>query len=348
VCPGPNPCFTRAQIEGLKKVYEGPKNSAGVQLGPQQVFGAEVFAPTTGWNGILYLPVGGDARSANWWKQNAFRPPEPNFDWRLFNFDTDPPRMAESAALRDAIETNLSQLKARGGKMIQYHGWNDTTAPPLMATNYYEGVLQFMGQAATKSFYKLYMVPGMGHCGGLTGCYSSSDANFWFLPLVDWVEKGIEPGALIGKRLGISPYTSPYFNPRTRPLCPYPKVARYLGTGSIDDAANFICAEIIPAANVRIIPARVSLSHTRKFAAVVRLPDGYKARDLEISAVVCEGAPAVKVNATGQTGIAWFNMEDVINPITPGDEVTFRVNVIANYNGQTIAFEGSDTVKVTE
>jgi hypothetical protein len=184
------------------------------------------------------------------------------------------------------------------------------------------------------------MVPGMGHCGGgVTGNTSTID---WLTPLVDWVENGITPGTLIGSGKDASG------NPRTRPICSYPEVARYLGTGSIDDAANFTCAEIIPAATIRIIPARVSLSHTRKFAAVVRLPDGYKARDLEISAMVCEGAPAVKVNATGQTGIAWFNMEDVINPITPGDEVTFRVNVIANYNGQTIAFEGSDTVKVTE
>jgi hypothetical protein len=81
---------------------------------------------------------------------------------------------------------------------------------------------------------------------------------------------------------------------------------------------------------------------------LVRLPDGYRARDLEIRAVVCEGAPAVRVNAIGQTGIAWFNMEDLINPITPGEEVTFRVSVIAQYNGQTVAFEGSDTVKVME
>jgi feruloyl esterase len=115
-----------------------------------------------------------------------------------------------------------------------YFGWADPALNPLMGIDYYEGVQNRFG-ASTAEFFKLYMVPGMLHCRGGSGP-SVFDG---FTPLVDWVEKGKAPAELIASQ-------SPGAPPRTRPLCQYPEVARYKGTGSIDDAANFACRAPTP------------------------------------------------------------------------------------------------------
>lgn len=153
----------------------------------------------------------------------------PTYNWMDFDFDVDPQKIIYSSIL-DADSPDLSAFKALGGKIIQYHGWADTALTPLMSTRYYEQVLDFMGKRSTKSFYKLYMVPGMFHCAGGVGC----DNVDWFTPLVNWVEKGKAPRALIGANIE---------GDRTRPLCPYPKVAKYKGRGDINDADNFFCVD---------------------------------------------------------------------------------------------------------
>ena len=357
-------CFTLAQRQALKKIYEGPKNSAGKLLYVGLPLSSEYLTNPTNPTSSGFGAALTGCPSCDVVRYLFFDPPKaPTWDFKTFNWNTDP-QVIVTKTLTDAngntylfgdvvdpvtfdanVSPNMGGLgpfKDWGGKLIQFHGWGDSTISAFTSTNFFESVLESMGNAETKSFYKLYMVPGMGHCGGGVGCFNG-DMGLWASAIVNWVENDVEPHELIGKR-----NSTTYLTARTRPMCPYPQVARYLGIGSIDDAANFTCAEIIPAANVRIIPVSVNLSRTRKFAALVRLPDGYNARDLEISAVVCEGAPAARVNAIGQTGIAWFDLGDVINPITPGEEVTFSISVIAQYNGQTIAFEGSDTVKVTE
>ena len=348
-CPGDvdgADCWTTDQRTAIKMLYQGPRTSSGdpVTVGgvtiPGLPFGSEVCTnptnpATTLWTSYTTSAV---IVALNSLKYIILR--DPTWDPANFNFDTDPWIIMSrpEVSWQKADYPYLSGMKALGHKIIH---WESTASySPVNFYSYYQSVLDYMGgEKAIKDFYKAYLVPGSGHCGGGVGA-STVD---WLTPLVDWVEKGIEPGALLGTRAQTA-----YLTARTRPICPYPEVAKYLGTGSIDDAANFTCAEIIPAASVRIIPARVNLGRTRTFAALVRLPDGYNARDLEINAVVCEGAPATRVNAIGQTGIAWFNMEDLINPITPGEEVTFRVSVIAQYNGKTVAFDGSDTIRVTE
>ena len=88
----------------------------------------------------------------------------------------------------------LEPLRARGGKVIQYHGLGDVMSPT--SSMFYDTLVKTMGYEKTQSFYKLYLVPGMGHCGGGIGCYDRN-TNLWFLPLVDWVEKGIEPKLLL-------------------------------------------------------------------------------------------------------------------------------------------------------
>ncbi len=233
-------CFTAAQLEALTKIYGGAKNSAGKQLFPGQIPGAEISAPSgqartlkSGWEGYI---VGADElplpRAESSLKFMLLDPsPAPEWSYKSFNFDTDPARIAANAHKINATNPDLSALKRRGGKIIHYHGWADTAVIPQLSTQYYESVVEKMGGKETREFYKLYMVPGMFHCSGGVGC-STVD---WVTPLVDWVEKGAAPQTLVGSRMEGGE------TKRTRPICPYPEVARYKGTGSVDEAGNFTC-----------------------------------------------------------------------------------------------------------
>ena len=105
-----------------------------------------------------------------------------------------------------------------------YAGWADPVVPPQDTVGYFEKVNQKMGN--TSEFLRLFLAPGMGHCGGGVGPNQFDAVE----ALDQWVTKGAAPAKLVASRQG-----------RTRPLCPYPSVARYNGTGSIDDAVNFTC-----------------------------------------------------------------------------------------------------------
>jgi pimeloyl-ACP methyl ester carboxylesterase len=229
-------CFTGAQIEALKKIYGGVRDSKGKLIFPGQPLGAEVLAPATpagelrsGWQGIIAGSSHASLARAESYMRYLFLDPAPGPTWnfKMYDFDADPPKMAAPAAIVDAANPDLRPLKQRGGKILQYHGWADPLITPLISVNYYEAALEKMGTKETKEFYRLFMVPGMFHCAGGVGCGTVD----WFTPLIDWVEKGTAPDKLIGARE----------TKRTRPLCPYPEVARYKGTGSIDAAENFAC-----------------------------------------------------------------------------------------------------------
>jgi feruloyl esterase len=232
-------CFTTAQLQGLKKIYDGPRNSQGVQLYPGQPLGAEIAAPgpggqaRSGWQGS----IGGDGGISVIYGETgmrflAFEPQRgKTWSWKQFDFDKDPPLMKAYSRMIDATNPDLSRLKQRGGKIIQYHGWADALVNPNMSVEYYESVLKKMGRQQTQQFYKLYMIPGMFHCRGGIGC---DDAD-WFTPLVEWVEKGLAPNVIHGARMQQGAAVL------TRPHCPYPQVARYKGSGDVKKAENFIC-----------------------------------------------------------------------------------------------------------
>ena len=227
-------CFTAAQIESLKKIYGGVRNSAGKLLFPGQPLGAEVLAQgRSGWDGFI---TGASSVSLALAQSNmrfAFfdPPPGPTWDYTMFNFDTDPPKLAGYAAIGNATNPDLRKLKQRGGKIIHYHGWADQMSDAFMSVDYYDSALAKMGEKATKEFYRLFLIPGMFHCRGGIGC----DTVDWLTAIVDWMEKGKAPDQLPGSQVEGG------MTKRTRPHCPYPQVAKYKGAGSIDAAENFTC-----------------------------------------------------------------------------------------------------------
>ena len=242
-------CLTAPQITALKKVYSGPQDSKGKQI----FFG---FSPGSeeGGNGWATWVTGAAPRKSTqsgfgygFFANMVFN--DAAWDFKTFNFDTGF-KIADDkqGANLSATDPNLKPFKARGGKLIIYHGWSDVAIPPLSTIHYYNAVESVLGPRDTDAFVRLFMVPGMQHCGGGPGPNSfsepgaASDAQHdIYQALEQWVEKGTAPEKIIATK-----YVSD-FNPAqgvkmTRPLCPYPQIAKYKGTGDTNDATNFVCA----------------------------------------------------------------------------------------------------------
>ena len=133
----------------------------------------------------------------------------------------------------DAISTDLTPFFSHGGKLLMFHGWADPNVAPRNTVNYYDKVLQTMGgEARVADSIRLFMVPGMGHCGGGEGPNTFDRVG----AMEQWLSTGKAPAQMIAS------HSTNGKVDRTRPLCPYPQVAKYKGSGSIDDAANFACA----------------------------------------------------------------------------------------------------------
>jgi feruloyl esterase len=132
----------------------------------------------------------------------------------------------------NALNPNLAPFFARGGKLIQYHGWSDPQIPPMHSVNYYNSVLDAMGGTGeVQGAYRLFMVPGMQHCGGGPGANQFNA----IAALERWRESGTAPDQIVATRVANNKVEF------TRPLCPFPQVAQYKGVGSTNDAGNFVC-----------------------------------------------------------------------------------------------------------
>ena len=157
-----------------------------------------------------------------------------NPNWDFLTLDVtkhlDVARTAAAATI-DATSPDLAPFVERGGKLLIYHGWGDTNVPPRSSVNYYNRVVDALGKSKATSAVRLYMVPGMGHCGGGEGPNQFDPLS----PVEAWREQGKPPAEIIASQLADGKVV------RTRPLCPYPQIARYTGSGSLDRAENFAC-----------------------------------------------------------------------------------------------------------
>ena len=236
-------CFTATQLAALDHIY-GDVVSQGKRTFPGWPVGAEVAGPN-GQSGWIGQEIDAPNRPGAWtsYGENFLRFIAPGTKvaasgdasqlFAQFDIDKDPARMGELRQILDANDPDLTAFRRRGGKMIMYFGWADPQLNPRMGVEYYEQVVEKMG-ASTPDFFRLYMVPGMFHCGGGVGTGVFDAAT----PLVKWAEAGTAPDSIEAARVVAGKVV------RTRPLCAYPQVARYKGSGSIDDAQNFACVKL--------------------------------------------------------------------------------------------------------
>ena len=242
-------CLTAPQVAALKKIYAGPKTSGGRPITPGYSPGAE--AGQGGWAAWI---VGTEPTKAamyafgtNFFKYMVYN--DAAWDYKTFQLDHDT-RLADQkmAGTLSAVDPDLKKFKQRGGKLIMYHGWNDAAIPGQSSVNYYQSVVEKMGPGSVAEFARLYMVPGMQHCGGGDGPNvfgqtgpGPGDAQHDIAKALErWVEQGIAPDAIVATkyRTGFNPASGVV---RTRPLCAYPKTAQWKGSGSTDDDSNFVC-----------------------------------------------------------------------------------------------------------
>jgi feruloyl esterase len=222
---GPD-CLTGRQVEAAKKIYSPAINP---RTG-QQLFSSLVPGTELGW-GVQALGPEPQANLYDQYRYVVFK--DPNWDWKTFNFDSDVVRgdLPENLVM-NATDPNMKPFFSHGGKLLLYHGWSDPNVPTLNTIKYYKAVVDGMGGPANASkSVRLFLEPGMGHCGGGEGPNVFDKVG----ALEQWIEQGKAPEAL-----NASHSTNGKVD-RTRPLCPYPQVAKYKGAGSIDDAANFAC-----------------------------------------------------------------------------------------------------------
>jgi feruloyl esterase len=218
-------CLTAAQAETARKIYAGAKTSDGKQIYSGLEPGSEVS-----WNSM----VGGAepiSISNSFFSYIVFG--DPKWDYHTFDVGRDTQVAASKVGKAvDANDPNLKAFKERGGKLIVYQSWGETVVPPRSILDYYKSVESVMGgQRQTQDFFRTFVVPGMGMCPG----FSNADAFNPLAAMEQWREKNVPPDKILAS------YIADGKTYKTHPVCPYPQVAIYRGSGDTNDAANFTC-----------------------------------------------------------------------------------------------------------
>ncbi len=256
-------CLTAEEVDVVRKLYAGPRDRDGrafVVGGPEAGSEAQWMLPATADGPSMSAGIASRALQ-------SLILPTPDAaagDLRRFTFDAASfERVSATAPLYDGTDTDLRPFRRRGGKLILWHGWSDTSVTPAISIAYYQGVQATLGAQATDTFLRLFLLPGVGHCGSGDG-FAQVDL---LTPLMAWTELKRAPTRLIagkeatsgpgpggpppggppaaGGRPHADPFPSnPYATPdaaplATRPVYPYPAIARYVGHGDAKDAANY-------------------------------------------------------------------------------------------------------------
>jgi feruloyl esterase len=214
-------CLTAPQVEAARKIYSGAKNSKG-----ELVFSPLFPGSELGWAASAGAqPVG---YAIDVYRYLVMR--DAKWDPLTLNYDSDIAKADKAVGQLTAIDPDLTKMLQRG-KLLIYAGWSDPGIPPGYIVDYYKNVVANTKVKNVRDAARLFMVPGMGHCGGGDGT-----STFDMLSALDqWVEQGKAPERIPASRLKDGVVD------RTRPLCPYPQRATYTGRGSTDEAANFVC-----------------------------------------------------------------------------------------------------------
>jgi serine/threonine protein kinase len=254
-------CLTSTQVSQLNKIYGGLRNSKRERLFPGYMPGGE--EGEDGWAGWIIGPARGQG-AITIYALNYFRDmvvENPAWDFRSVSPEH-AAQMADEKTGRavNAMDPDLRRFRDRGGKLIVYHGWSDPVIPALSTINYYDSLVANMGLRETEGFVRVYLAPGMHHAflgpgpnffgqvdltglGGPPGIPTPTDPQHNVSSaLVQWVENGVAPTAIIATKY-VSDLDPSQGVKMTRPLCPYPQVAKYKGYGDTNEAANFVCSQ---------------------------------------------------------------------------------------------------------
>lgn len=229
-------CLSTAEASAVQRIWGGARNAAGDLLWPGIERGVDLGALA----GTSPFPI--PIEQARYWVYF-----DPAWDWNTLTLENYEAFFQDNVAAVGPVmgtdNPDLNAFHARGGKLIMYHGWSDNLIMPQGSTTYFERMRD--ATSGADDFARLYMVPGMGHCSGGTGVNQFGQGSSGTVPatpqrdvfraLMAWSEAGSAPSSLVAARIegGVTTLT--------RPLCPYPQVARYDGSGSTDDASNFRC-----------------------------------------------------------------------------------------------------------
>jgi feruloyl esterase len=255
-------CLSKSQVDAVRRIYDDardPRTHASLAPGFRTAFGDEVrqwplWVGSVGKDGNLTASLS-QMFSEAFWPFMVYNDPKLDFR-RLDIVQAASDARSRVGMILNAVDPDLSVVRASGKKIIQYHGWADAVVPAQYSIGYYEAVEKYL-RRDNRDFYRLFMAPGMEHCGGGPGANSFStpfdprpfgagyDLLHEFDPernvlaaLVRWVEKGQAPEKIVATKYRDDDGEHVI---RTRPLCPYPSIARWTGKGSTDDAHNFVC-----------------------------------------------------------------------------------------------------------
>jgi feruloyl esterase len=252
-------CFTSEQQDVIARIHAGPSNADGA-IWPGWAYGGEAIPGMwTAPNGGTAYVIGNRGGSAPYSSRHYLLTNEtmrylvfndPGYDLHSFNFETDIPATLAASAVVDANNPDLGGFEKRGGRLIMSVGWSDWAVDDLAVKGFYDQIVRTNGgQSKVSGFARLFMLPGVGHCFATDPARKTPNNVDLLTALENWVERDKAPDQIIASHVVAAtgnrnpPLSMPVAGTvdRTRPICAYPRIAAYKGSGSIDDATSFTC-----------------------------------------------------------------------------------------------------------